>query len=309
MSVVNILDADVVTRRNVARNQATSPRDLAALADDDDAVVRLFAAINPNTPAGVKTELGLSGTRYHDATIYGVWADDADSGSWDDDEWMYRVGPRDPYDFQKNAVIYNRGGQDTYRDEPRWWGETLKFIKGLDFSLDINAFIDNYMTDSENQRWFELNDDEWRDALIDLYEACKKDGAESLQFKFDAVKALHPDTEFQQVTVEHPYYSSDWVTVFYDAYHMDAVDESDLQTWYFWQVSEARAKYLDFSDLEDADIDETEDMWDLFDDYGDYTDDWALIKDSELDHARRTDHELEFLADALGYNANNCVLL
>ena len=314
MGVMNVSDADVNTRRAIARNPGSSPRDLKLLVNDEDTLVRLFVGINPNTPEDVKEDIDLFSHMSGHREIYGLWAEDADSGAWDDNEWMYRVGSGDPEDFEDHSVIFNEYGQDKYANkDPYWWTNTLRFIQELDFASGIDEFLDMYLGDEDDQDWFDIRtDDDWRDALIGIYDSYKKNGKDSLQFKFDAVQALYPYTDFRQVNAEDRYSNGRrWVTIFYDWDHMDSISEDELATWYFWQVSEARAKYLDLDSLTDTDYSDVEecDLWDLFDRFGECTDDWSLITDEELEDARNHNRELEFLANELGYNVNYCVLV
>ena len=313
MSVINTADLDVNTRRVIARDPGTSPRDLAALAEDEDVVVRLFVSLNPSTPEELK-DINNVVTPNSANRIFGLYYCDAESGAWVDDEWMYHVGPNDPTVFYRNAVIFNEDGRDDYGvNAPWWWNETVDFISQLDFACDLGDFLEMYQGNEKYQQQFEIYDDEWEQALIDLYNAYEDTGDAALQFKFDAVKILHPDTEFRQVTADHPNYPDSWVTVFYDFDSMDEVYQDTLQTWYFWLISEACSRYLDLGDLEDEIENENPDrlngmdIWDLFEHFGDYTDDYELFPDSELpiDRGQR----LKFFADLLGYDVDECVLL
>ena len=313
MGIVSFSDMDVNTRREIARNPQTSPRDLRQLIEDNDTVVRLFAAMNPNTPEELKEDSDLLSHVSSNGEIFAVWANDVSAYNFNSDEWQYHVGPCDPGDFDKHSVIYNQDGRDEYYGpDPDWWADTMAFIKPLDFeSLGQEEFVSLQKDNQNAQDVFGLGGADWENALSRLYDAYFDNNGDTPQFWFDAVRALHPDTVFKEANVSSPWSQADWVTVFYDWDSMDEIDEHDLKIWYFWEISEARSKYLNVEDLRDTAYDEivSGDLWDLFESHGEYTDDWCLIPDEELLEARRNGRELEFLADELGYDAEYCVLM
>lgn len=316
MAVKNIHDEDVAIRRELALSLGTSPRELAALVDDDDPLTRCFAAANPNTPEEAKEDVDFSG-QY----LYGVYADEADSYCFDSDEWMYHIGSDDPINIRENAVIISRGSDDNY-EEPYWWTSTLDYLKKLDFNCSLEDFIYAHINDNDFQVEFEIYEDDWEEALTDIYNAYKSYGyslnpntSESfedvLKFKFDVVEILYPDITFKRVKANDPYGRGLWVTVLYNWDQLDTIYERDLQTWYFWDVYEARNKWLDLESLQNADFQDLagSDVWDFFEQFGDYGDDWAFIEGPDFRAAQQSGTLLELLADELGFDRSDCILI
>ena len=308
MAIVDIHDEDVKFRRAMAISLDTSPRLLAKLIDDEDPLTAAFAAVNPNTPEEAKEDVNFSGEY-----IYELWADEADPGCFDDDEWMYHLNSGcDPWEIKENAVILSNTHDDY--EEPEWWKDTLDFLNHLDFDLSFEDFIETYRYDNYKNGIFEFDayvdsDEAWEEALTKIYDAYREYGS-AIEFKFAAVEALYPDLTFERVDADDPYGRGQHVTVFYNYSTLDEITQDKLQTWYFWDVYEARCKWLDIERLADASFSEVSnrDTWELFDDFGDYGDDWAFIEGPEYEAAVRNDRLLELLADELGYSVKECIL-
>lgn len=316
MAIKNIHDEDVAVRRELALSLGTSPRELAILVDDDDPLTSCFAAANPNTPEEAKEDVDFSG-QY----LYGVWVDESDSYSFETDEWMYHISSDDPNDICKNAVIISNEGNDNY-EEPHWWISTLDYLKRLDFNCSLEDFIYAHINDNDFQVEFEIYEDDWEEALTDIYNAYKSYGyslntntSESLEdilnFKFDVVEILYPYKTFKRVKANDPYGRGAWVTVLYDWDNLDTIYERDLQTWYFWDIYEARYKWLDLEQLRETDFEDLigYDVWDFFDRFGDYGDEWEFIKGPDFRAAQQSGTLFELITDELGLARRDCILI
>lgn len=306
MAVRNVQDDSVEVRRTVAGNVNASARDLAQLANDVDVLVRVLVYLNPNSTEEVKEETDIS----DDFELVGVYADEADPGSWGDDEWEYHVADGDPAGLDDNAVWVDADGR--WQGSPDWWTDTINFVNPLNFDCTLEEFLDVDVRTLFLSEEFNLSEDDWQQALIDLYEA-RKANEEEFDFMCAAAEILYPDYDFAKFKVDSPYNNGDWLKVFYDADY-DYMYPDEFQTWYFWDVYEARTKFISVAELikrydfEDLVFDAVNCPWDLFDS-GEYGDDWSWVTGEEYREMERNDALLTGLAHELGYRVQDCVLI
>jgi len=310
MAIRDLYDEDIATRRVMARNTSTSPRLLTQLAEDDDPFVRVLVATNPNTPEDVKDDMDFSGEY-----LYGLSVTDADRWGFDDDEWMYHLNSGyEPWEIKENAVILSNSRDSDDYEEPEWWKDTLDFLEYLNFDYGFGDFIEAYRYDNyKNDFEFDVyadSDEAWEEALTKIYDAYREYG-NAIEFKFAAVEALHPDLTFERVDADDPWGRGTHVIVFYNYSVLDPISSDTLQTWYFWNVYEARSQWLDLERLFEgnpSDIFEKQ-LWELFEDYGDYGDEWEFIEGPDFRAAQQSGTLLELLADELNFNYRNCILI